>query len=375
MTDVDRIQAGIFFRSGQKPPACFRLLLLNFKAAAQRDAAADAVRELVDLLQDLTSAPSAAAEQPESALFGGLTATLAYGRRFFDTNVHAPALTDLPRPSYLSYLDRHANAFPAIPWHPAALPGAAEADLAVQLTGPHDAAVDCAIVEICQRAAESYGLLAPVGSFSGFGRPDGRGWLGFHDGVSNLASPDRLAAIEAAPVAGWMAGGTFMAFLRLRVDLAQWRGIPRVDQEALVGRDRATGRPLGSAGTDEAFRDPPETSCAELDTSHVHRANQSRASAAAPGSLRIFRQGYDYLASAGPAVPDLGLNFVSFQADLAVLQHLLHLPGWLGDSNFGGDPGPAFISLAAGGLYAVPPVAAPFPGAVLFSPPDRKQQT
>ncbi len=43
----------------------------------------------------------------------------------------------------------------------------------------------------------------------------------------------------------------------------------------------------------------------------------------------------------------------------------MHLPGWLGDADFGGDE-PPFTSVLAGGLYAVPPVESPFPGAGLF---------
>jgi hypothetical protein len=69
------------------------------------------------------------------------------------------------------------------------------------------------------------------------------------------------------------------------------------------------------------------------------------------------------------------MNFVSFQSDLQTLQHLMHLPGWLADANFGGPakpgagdpPSPRLIALVAGGLYAVPPRGRPFPGAGLFA--------
>lgn len=89
----------------------------------------------------------------------------------------------------------------------------------------------------------------------------------------------------------------------------------------------------------------------------------------------MFRQGYEFLDGLGPDGPSLGLTFVSFQRDLSTVQHLLHLPGWLGDVNFGGrggrgpgePPAIAFVSLVAGGLYAVPPRAGPFPGADVFS--------
>ncbi len=88
----------------------------------------------------------------------------------------------------------------------------------------------------------------------------------------------------------------------------------------------------------------------------------------------MFRQGYDALDGVGPEGPRAALNFVSFQGDLQVLQHVLHVPNWLGDVAFGGpaDPAPGepaeprFLELRAGGLYAVPPRADPFPGAAVF---------
>lgn len=65
---------------------------------------------------------------------------------------------------------------------------------------------------------------------------------------------------------------------------------------------------------------------------------------------------------------------MSFQSDLRTLHHVLHLPGWLGDVNFGGPmdpqagdpPSPALLALLASGLYAVLPTAEPFPCAALL---------
>ena len=188
-----------------------------------------------------------------------------------------------------------------------------------------------------------------------------------------MPSRERLAAIAAPPRPRWMSGGTYMAFLRLRVDLRAWRALDRAGQELAVGRDKLTGNPIVAvrrgrpvAGDATDRFDPPETGDPLLEASHVHRANQNRGSSDSPAALRIFRQGYDFVDAIGPDGPEVGLNFVSFQADLQTLQHVLHLPGWLGDSNFGGEA-PPFISLLAGGLYAVPPRARPFPGAVLFA--------
>ena len=41
-----------------------------------------------------------------------------------------------------------------------------------------------------------------------------------------------------------MRGGTYMAFLRLDVDLAAWRALSRAEQELAVGRDKLTGAAL-----------------------------------------------------------------------------------------------------------------------------------
>ena len=137
-----------------------------------------------------------------------------------------------------------------------------------------------------------------------------------------MASSQRLGAIAAPADPPWMGGGTYMAFLRLRVDLRVWHGLDRGEQELVVGRDKLSGTPLVAVRRDRRGRarpvagpplpgrptdaqlaghlDPPQTGDPLLESSHVHRANQSRASPEAPAALRIFRQGYDFLDAIGP---------------------------------------------------------------------------
>ena len=398
----DRIQPGIFFRTGESPQPCWRLVLLDVEPAARRTEVATAIRAITATFARLRdgrvpelagqAGPSLAAQRES---FADLTALIAYGRGLFDRERHDPPLTRAERPAYLAYLPSTGEPFPAVPRTTAvALPG--EADVAIQLTATNEASVNRAAVELWKAIRRDGLPLRTVASFSGFGRPDGRGWLEFHDGVGNLQSRQRAAAITAAGDPAWMAGGTYMAFLRFAVDLVAWDELDRPDQELVVGRDKLSGSPLVATRRDSdgrlrpvagpplaerptraqraAHADPPETTDPVLESSHMHRANQNRASTDAPAALRIYRQGYDFLESIGPDGPLLGLNFVSFQSDLATLQHLLHLPGWLADVNFGGPsepapgdpPSPRLLSLLAGGLYAVPPRARPFPGAVLF---------
>jgi deferrochelatase/peroxidase EfeB len=400
MSSEDRIQEGIYFRQGQRPPPCFRLLLLDVVPTTSRATAASALTAIRAMLDGLASGQLrdlAGARDGEVAAsrgqFAGLTSLLAYGARLFDHDMHAPALTRLPRPDYLVRLQRD-EAFPNLPW--AATRAEGEADIALQLISDHAAGVNCAAVEVLKLMADERLPLVSVGTFAGFGRPDGRGWLDFHDGVSNIEGSQRLTALATPGDPGWLAGGTTMAFLRIGVDLAAWRAVPRAQQEIVVGRDKLTGAPLtavdrsgerlqpvpqavpehtSSAEAHADYADPLQVTDPLVEASHTHRANQNRASPHAPAGLRIFRQGFDFLDGIGLDGPRLGLNFVSFQRDLAIIHHVMHLPGWLGDVNFGGpatpragEPAPPqLLELVAGGLYAVPPRSDPFPGAALFA--------
>ncbi len=401
---VNRLQEGLVFEPRTRPPACWRLLLLNAAPGARAREVSQALAELVSMLGDLgagrvreLAGQPAGDEEASREQFCGLRALLGYGRRLFDRDAHEPALTRTRRPEFLVYLPRDTAAFPAIPWADIGAPNAGEADIAFQLGGEREATVNCAAVE-CWKLIDDKSLpLTVADTFSGFGRGDGRGWLEFHDGVSNIASSQRLTALAAGPHPGWMRGGTYMAFLRLAVDLRAWRRLNRSDQELLVGRDKLSGAALvgvardaggravpvaaaapgvGASAEERAlWRDPPETTDPVVEASHIHRANQNRASPGSRGGLRMFRQGYDFLDGFRDGRPVLGLNFVSFQRDLRSFQHVLHLPGWLGDVNFGGPapaptgdpPAPTLIELLAGGFYAVPPRAEPFPGSKLFT--------
>ncbi len=392
------LQPGIHFESGARPKPCYRLVILDvIRGALPREVreSLEAVYALLGELADgdvraLRGQPSDAVEATRNQ-FEGLDYLISYGRRLFDDQHHQPPLTSEQRPDFLVYLKQGALAFPTIPWSEQHKDG--EGDIAVQLIGLHEAAVNAAAVEIWTLIQQERLPLEVRASYGGFGRLDGRGWLNFHDGVSNIEADQRRLAIEARGDPDWMRGGTYMAVLRFRVDLALWQRLPREQQELLIGRDKLTGAPLIAIERDESgserpvaapppgatpsaeasadWREPPQTLDKRLEAAHIHRANQNRASPAAAAGFRIFRQGYDFLDRIDHDGPRLGLQFVSFQHDLRVLQQLLHLPGWLGDANFGGptasrEATQPLITLIAGGFYAVPPMRSPFPGVGLF---------
>ena len=237
--------------------------------------------------------------------------------------------------------------------------------------------------------------------YSGFKRSDNRGWLGFHENVSNLPVKDRIPAISInknntfGESENWILNGTYLAFLRLAIDLPFWRSIKPEDQERLVGRDKLTGCPFVGVdrtgrpfkdsrcpirGTfeviekgNEIFREHPKYSTItsygglsnkSLEYSHIGRSNKNeKVSPTMNESYRIFRQGFEFLEPlASPPFLRTGLNFVSFQNRTSKLINILSSPSYLGGTNFGGDPTQPiegidkFISVRSAGFFLVPPI-------------------
>jgi Dyp-type peroxidase family len=398
------LQEGVYLERSTPPPPAWRVLFLDFAAGATPVRAQAAIAAVTALLTSLQRGvmPDLAARRngADSVSIPANTFSflLGYGASFFDHERHDPPLTAAQRPRHLVALRRTGPAFPQIAWNSEGAVGhRGGADLLLQFTGVSEHAVDRAAVEVSKLIDDQQLPLITSGTYDGFQRDDGRSWIGFHDGVSNIEPSERQAAVTCPGDPDWNRGGTYLAFLRIQVDLKAWRTLSVSAQEAIVGRDKLTGCPLEavadadgelqpqpiagcplSADPDwrvrDAFFNPPETGDRLVEASHIHRVNQNRAAGTTAAGHRIFRQGYEYLEDVTKDGPRLGLNFVSFQNDLQHLQQVLGLDGWLGDVNFGGPADPSagepqpvkLMSLRAGGFYAVPPQANAFPGAVLF---------
>lgn len=397
--ETGQLQNGIYLSPATRPRNAFLFLTLDINTDVDSVSARVAVQRvyavLTDLragiVRDLLATQEGEIDQPIEA--GTFDFLLGYGAGFFDSTKD---LTEAKRPARLTGLTRHRKPFAKLPWSFEASRGG-EGDLCLQLTGRDAHATSRAAVEVWKLIHDDQLPLAISGSFDGFARDDGRSWIGFHDGVSNVRPSQRLAAVECQGDPAWNQGGTYLAFLRCAVDLAAWRRLSTSAQELLVGRDKLTGCALEGTAKDDGellprayagcpaagdapaadrdkFRDPPESGDPVVEASHIHRANQNRSEPTTHAGHRIYRQGYEYFAGFGPNGPDLGLNFVSFQRDLEHVWQILGLPGWLGGVNFGGrtDRGPGepepikLLSLEAAGFYAVPPRQSPFPGASLF---------
>jgi Dyp-type peroxidase family len=404
----DRLQEGIYFRKGQKPGTCYRLLLLNIRSGAKPAEAKAALTELWAMLGELRRGivrdlrPQQPGDPDVIVPDGALTCLLGFGARLFNPSAHVPRLvaTD-QRPPELVPLRPNGVGTPFLnlPWASEQQRRPGEADLALQFIADADLAVNRAVVELWKLIDDVDLPLDFVVLHSGFSRDDRRSWIDFHDGLNNIESSQRRGAIEVVlNDPAWMKGGTYMGMLRIAVDLAAWRSLSREHQEILVGRNKLTGCPLEvvrrdrsgeltlsftqgcpfaeplSSAQQAAFRDPPRPGDPLVQLSHIHRSNHNRGAPDTDANNRIFRQGYEFLETLADGKPCLGLHFVSFQRQLARLTNLLRLSGWLRDVNFGGSTTPKageppqvqFLSVVAGGLYAVPPQDDPFPGASIF---------
>lgn len=400
-----QLQDGIYWTADAPPARQWRLLLMNVRAGATSYEARSALTGVWKMLGKLRDGVVRELQPVRDSDPGSTELTVApadlrcllgFGARLFSAEDHVPRIVaPLPQDGGLAQLRalgraRVHNPYPSLRWGPAADCSTGEADLAIQLTADTDFAVSSALVEIWKLVQDEDLPLEFVTFHAGHAREDQRSWLGFHDCLSNVDPAKRRSAIEVGLAdASWMYGGTYMAFLRLPIDLKAWRSLRREHQELLVGRDKLSGCPIVAlergpygelrpipaktrAGAPE-YVDPPRPADPLLQASHVHRANVNRTGPDDADSNRIFRQGYQFLEPLAGGGVRAGLNFVSFQRELSCLTNILQAQVWLGEVNFGGPQvltaGLAPISLVtvlAGGYYAIPPKGDPFPGASIF---------
>jgi len=396
------LQAGIYHAPGRRPGRFLALLFLRAAPQADAPAVAGTLAELWAMyeglragrLRDLDGVALPADEDRAEFLLG-------FGRNVFELTG-----TGRPRPRGLGDESLFRSAEPGgggpllrgsgLRYAPDVRANMATEHLCVQVIADTKLAVDRAVVETWKALADMAAPALSVTTFYlGFQRNDHRSWIDFHDGLSNLRSEDREAVIAIDPGADedWAVGGTYLAFLRLAVDLAGWRRLSRTDQELAVGRDKVTGCPISGVGedgkpltdagcpvagtriweqpNDTPFAEPPEVSDPRARSSHVQRANHHGRPASDSGTRRIFRQGYEFLEwQEGAPGFRAGLNFVSFQDTPGRLLRMLTAGGWLGGVTFGGDEErlPQLASLLrvyGAGIYFAPPLVAEeaFPGA------------
>lgn len=152
-------------------------------------------------------------------------------------------------------------------------------------------------------------------------RDTARNLLGFKDGTTNLDTGsaylmNRLVWVgDASEEPHWTHGGTYRAVRIIRTLVERWDHVRLQEQQAIIGRDKAEGAPLGMAQEHDLpdYLGDPGGYGVPLDA-HIHRANPRN-----PGSADglILRRSYNYsngLTKTGQL--DVGLLFTAFQSDL-----------------------------------------------------------
>jgi hypothetical protein len=400
---VPDLPNGIYWDKGTTPPRCYGIAFLKAKQRATAAEIHEVLKALVQLWTGLKvgRAPTLAGTLVPPSEFEWL---LAFGRKAFEIE---GALHPIPRklraPNTFNSIDPLGGGLAVdgsgLRFATGLAQNVATEEFCVQFTGSTPLSVARAIVEtslLLEGLRNPETGKAPLllsASFTGFNREDRRSWIDFHDGLSNLVSgAERKSVIETKrqglTIADrWFAGGTYMAFVRLKVDVRHWRLLAPAVQEAVVGRTRITGCPViavdaagaitpiagcPAPGTTEVdtqdgntqFLEPPDGVDPVAGRSHVQRANHHSP------KHRIYRQGYEFFENSAPGRPfEIGLNFVSFQESPDRLFFILKQPGWLGRINFGGDTGPEIQLVEAGAVFLCPPIVEgeAYPGASTFS--------
>jgi deferrochelatase/peroxidase EfeB len=244
----------------------------------------------------------------------GLTLTIGFGPSLFDDRFgladrRPPRLIDLPR-------------FPQDDLDEARSGG----DLCVQACA-NDPQV--AVHAIRNLVRIGFGRVTVRWSQLGFGRTSStstsqttpRNLFGFKDGTNNLKAEEtdllrQHVWVQPGDGPEWLTGGTYLVARRIRMHIEIWDRTPLAEQEAIVGRTKGVGAPLGQL--------------AEFDPLDLHvkgaggapligeNAHVRLASAEALGGVEILRRGYNFTdGSDGLGHLDAGLFFICFNRDTA----------------------------------------------------------
>ncbi|WP_416356517.1 iron uptake transporter deferrochelatase/peroxidase subunit [Aureimonas phyllosphaerae] len=246
-----------------------------------------------------------------------LTMTLSLGHSFFEDR---PWLRPL-RPRCLQRMTRFPN--------DALDPALCHGDLSIQICANTPDATIHALRDIIKTLPDllvirwkqegSVPILPPS--------PDGReesarNFLGFRDGSANPDSRD-ASLMDALVWVGtgadepaWAEAGTYQAVRIIRNFVERWDRTPLSEQEAIIGRQKPNGAPLGHPGTEADvpdFASDPDGTITPLDA-HIRLANPRRADTE---KSRILRRPFNYsngITRNGQL--DQGLLFIAYQADL-----------------------------------------------------------
>ena len=204
-------------------------------------------------------------------------------------------------------------------------PQRSDGDLCVQACADDP---QVAVHAIRNLARIGFGTVAVRWSQLGFGRTSAtsttqstpRNLFGFKDGTANIKAEETSEVEEHVWVAtgddsgaSWLAGGSYLVTRRINMTIEVWDRQTLVDQEAFVGRTKATGAPLsgGAEFTEPDFAMPGSQGPVIPTDSHVRVVHPNF-----HGGARMLRRGYNFVdGSDAFAGLDAGLFFIAFIRD------------------------------------------------------------
>ncbi len=205
-------------------------------------------------------------------------------------------------------------------------PDRSHGDLLLTVQAGHADSVIFALRQLMRRTRRTLTLRWVIDGYNRPSAPGGRGTgsprnlLGFLDGTANLATDPTLLArhVWVSPAddePAWTAGGSYHAVRIIRMLVEFWDRAPLAEQEAIMGRHKASGAPLGAEHETDVpdFASDPEGAVTPLDA-HIRLANpRTRAT----DRNLILRRGFSYTRGYdGAGQLDQGLAFVSYQRSL-----------------------------------------------------------
>ena len=176
-----------------------------------------------------------------------------------------------------------------------------------------------------------------------------RNLLGFKDGTANLKAEngqalDRFVWVGEDDV-DWLRGGSYLVTRRIRMLIEDWDVLPVTQQEAVMGRTKRAGAPLGQVAEFDPtdFTAVREGRPAIPPDSHVFLSHPTNAGTA------ILRRGYSFVDGTDrDGRLDAGLFFIAYQRDPQT--------GFVQiQRNLAGDALNRFVEHGSSAVFACPP--------------------
>jgi deferrochelatase/peroxidase EfeB len=172
-----------------------------------------------------------------------------------------------------------------------------------------------------------FGVVRVRWSQLGFGRTSStstaqetpRNLMGFKDGTDNLKAEQTDLVqehvwVQSGDGASWMDGGSYLVTRKIRMHIETWDRTSLREQEAIIGRTKGEGAPLGQRGefdlADFHVNGADGKPLIAADA-HVRLAHPDQ-----NGGVRMLRRGYNFVdGSDGLGRLDAGLFFMAYQRD------------------------------------------------------------